>query len=163
MYVRDAVPSDGERAMEVLARVAEEGLIATEPPVDVPARAERFREGLAAGSTRSWMLCDDDDEIVGLLGLHETKTEGVLGLGVSIAAAHRGAGGGRMLIERALRWAREQSPAHKIELEVWPENEKAIALYEALGFEHEGFRRNHYRRRDGSLRSAVLMAIAVGD
>ncbi len=67
-----------------------------------------------------------------------------------------------MLVERALRWAREEPEAHKVELEVWPENERAIALYEALGFEHEGLRRNHYRRRDGSLRSAVLMAIAVG-
>ncbi len=163
MYVRDAVPSDGERAMEVLAGVAEEDLVVTEPPVDVAARAAKFREGLASGGARYWILCEDDGAIVGLLGLHQTMAAGVRRLGIVIAAGRRGLGGGRLLMERALRWARAEPAVHKVELEVWPENERAIALYEGLGFEHEGLRRNHYRRRDGSLRSAVLMAIAVGD
>lgn len=48
-------------------------------------------------------------------------------------------------------------------LEVWPDNERAIALYEAYGFEREGLRRDHYRRRDGTLRSSVLMARLLGD
>lgn len=47
---------------------------------------------------------------------------------------------------------------HKIELEVWPDNARAIALYARAGFEVEGVRRNHYRRRDGTLRSAMIMA-----
>ena len=51
--------------------------------------------------------------------------------------------------------------AHKVELEVWPDNARAIALYLSAGFEIEGFRRDHYRRRDGTLRSAVLMARPV--
>jgi putative acetyltransferase len=47
---------------------------------------------------------------------------------------------------------------HKVELEVFPDNGPALALYRSLGFEQEGVRRDHYRRRDGSLRSAVIMA-----
>ena len=61
-----------------------------------------------------------------------------------------------MLIEAALE-ARPPD-AHKIELEVFPDNEAAIELYRSLGFEQEGLRRDHYRREDGSLRSALLMA-----
>ena len=34
----------------------------------------------------------------------------------------------------------------------------AIALYSSAGFEVEGLRRDHYRRRDGRLRSALVMA-----
>lgn len=48
--------------------------------------------------------------------------------------------------------------AHKVELEVWPDNSRAISLYESAGFEVEGPRRDHYLRRDGSLRSFLLMA-----
>ncbi len=61
-----------------------------------------------------------------------------------------------MLLEAAI----DARPAdvHKIELEVWPHNEAAIALYERLGFEREGLRRDHYRRRDGHLHSSVIMA-----
>ena len=51
--------------------------------------------------------------------------------------------------------------AHKVELEVWPDNVRAIGLYESAGFEVEGLKRNHYRRRDGSLRSALVMGLLV--
>ena len=48
--------------------------------------------------------------------------------------------------------------AHKISLEVWADNARAISLYAAAGFEVEGLRRDHYRRRDGRLRSTLIMA-----
>lgn len=35
---------------------------------------------------------------------------------------------------------------------------QTVALYARSGFAVEGFRRDHYRRRDGSLRSTLLMA-----
>ena len=164
MFVREALVGDAERCAAILAAVAEEDLIATEPPVDVEARAEGFRGMLVPGRPdRLWVLCEGEgEELVGLLGLHPTPADGVLMLGTAILDGHRGAGGGRRLMEAALEWARGAEGVHKVELEVWPDNERAIAYYEALGFEHEGLRRDHYRRRDGSLRSARLMAIAVG-
>ncbi len=102
MFVRKAKIDDGEDMAVIMAAVAEEGLIATEPPVDLEARAQRFREFI---------------------------------LGHAPACG-----------------------AHKIELEVWTDNARAIALYASAGFEVEGLRRDHYRRRDGRLRSALLMA-----
>ena len=39
-----------------------------------------------------------------------------------------------------------------------PDNVAASELYKSAGFEVEGLRRSHYRRRDGSLKSALLMA-----
>ncbi|MHB8693226.1 MAG: GNAT family N-acetyltransferase, partial [Solirubrobacteraceae bacterium] len=51
--------------------------------------------------------------------------------------------------------------AHKLTLEVWPDNGRAIALYAKAGFEVEGLLRDHYRRRDGSLRSALIMGLRL--
>ena len=82
---------------------------------------------------------------------------GVLSLGMAIHAPARGRGGGRALLSAAQEHARS-SGAHKISLEVWIDNARAIALYAAAGFEVEGLRRDHYRRRDGRLRSTLLMA-----
>jgi hypothetical protein len=45
---------------------------------------------------------------------------------------------------------------HKIELEVWPDNEAAIGS-RTPRFEREGLRREHYRRGDGKLHSSAIM------
>ncbi len=43
--------------------------------------------------------------------------------------------------------------------DVFPHNEAAIALYRRVGFVEEGLLRRHYRRRDGELWDALLMAL----
>ncbi len=140
----------------IIAAVAEEGLIGTEPPVDVEARAERFRESIDAdGRDVLWVL-DDAGVVVGNAGVHE-QVPGVLYLGMAISTEARGRGGGRALLEAVVEHALA-SGAHKLELEVWVDNARAIALYASAGFEVEGLRRDHYRRRDGRLRSALIMS-----
>jgi RimJ/RimL family protein N-acetyltransferase len=141
----------------VLAAVAEENFIATQPPVDLEQRAARFREIIERGDPAAiWILEDDDGRQVGHAVVEES-VRGVLTLGMAILADARGRGGGRALLDAVQRHARAVG-AHKISLEVWTDNARAISLYAAAGFEVEGLRRDHYRRRDGTLRSALIMA-----
>ena len=77
-----------------------------------------------------------------------------------VAATHRGQGIGRRLLEEAVGWARV-SGILKLELHVFPWNEPALGLYEAFGFEREGYRKQHYER-DGEYVDAILMAYRVG-
>ncbi len=157
MRARPATADDADAFALVVAAVAEEGRwIATEPPVDVAKRAALVRESRARGD-RLFVLEDDDGRVVGCLGLHQVGARGVVSLGMCIVADARGRGGGRLLMDAAMAWLQD-SEMHKVELEVWPDNERAIALYERYGFEVEGLRRDHYRRRDGSLRSSLIMA-----
>jgi putative acetyltransferase len=157
MDVRRARPDDAEAFVDVLASVAaEKRWIATEPGFDRDARVERVRASIEAGEER-WVLEDDDGEIVGNLGLHPTHARGVVSLGMAIVARARGRGGGRMLMDAALVWLAD-SENHKVELEVWPDNGRAVALYARYGFAVEGLRRDHYRRGDGALRSSLIMA-----
>jgi RimJ/RimL family protein N-acetyltransferase len=103
-----------------------------------------------------------DGQIVGRLSLardrHPASTH-VADLGLMVAASHRRRGIGRALLEQAVRWARDHKIA-KLELHVFPHNEAAIALYEGFGFEREGYRKAHYRRRSGYV-DAILMALDV--
>jgi RimJ/RimL family protein N-acetyltransferase len=57
----------------------------------------------------------------------------------------------------AEEWA-GRAGIQKLELHVFPHNAPALALYAKLGYEHEGFRRRHYRRPDGRYEDVVLMA-----
>lgn len=158
--VRAATPQDASAIAGVLAAVAEEDLLATEPPVDVEAQTRRVRELIEAGDPgRTWVL-EDGARVVGSAGVQERAVHGVLSLGMAILPEARGRGGGRALLAAIVDHAR-RCGAHKLELEVWPTNAPAIALYVSEGFELEGNRREHYRRRDGSLRSSVVMALRL--
>ncbi len=97
--------------------------------------------------------------MVGQAGVQASGAQGVVSFGMAVLAEARGRGGGRELLEAVLDHARTAG-AHKLELEVWP-NGRAIGLYASGGFEVEGLRRRHYRRRDGSLRSALVMAVLL--
>jgi RimJ/RimL family protein N-acetyltransferase len=83
----------------------------------------------------------------------------VADLGLMIDGSYRRQGIGRALMQEAERWAGANGVT-KLELHVFPWNEPAIALYESLGYEREGYRKNHYVR-DGTYADAVLMALTV--
>jgi RimJ/RimL family protein N-acetyltransferase len=103
-----------------------------------------------------------DGLIVGRLSLARDQhpaSAHVADLGLMVAATHRRRGIGQALLEEAVHWARERG-VKKLELHVFPHNEAAIALYDRFGFEREGYRKRHYRRRDGYV-DAILMAYEV--
>src|SRR5919199_1001151 len=134
MEVRPARFEDAEAFARVIAEVAaEERWIGTQPPVDVAAYAERVRGWLRGGEDVVWVLVEDG-RVVGTLGLHPTHAAGVMSLGMCIVADARGRGGGRLLMDTAIVHALDAG-LHKLELEVWPDNERAIGLYESYGFE----------------------------
>jgi putative acetyltransferase len=157
MVIRRATLDDALPMAMLMKEIAPEGFVGTEPPVDVEARAAQFRETIDAGEPNALWALDDDGRLVGNLGIRESVA-GVLGLGMGSLREARGQGWGRELLRTAIEHAR-CSGAHKLELEVWLDNARAIALYASEGFEVEGIRRDHYRRRNGSLRSTLIMAL----
>jgi putative acetyltransferase len=160
LIVRPATAADVPAFVELLAEVAQEGTVATEPGFDRAAREAAVRELIENDGPETSFVLEHGGAVVGAIGVHATPVPGVLTVGMMITRRHRGRGGGRALLRAAIEHARAAG-AHKVELEVWPDNEAAIGLYEAEGFELEGVRRDHYRRRDGSLRSARLMSLLL--
>jgi putative acetyltransferase len=153
--VRPARLEDCEALARGMSAVVAEGRwLATE---ETPAAEleQRFRASVEWDGFFLFVL-EDGGRPVGAAGLQPTQADGVLSLGMWVLHEWRGRGGGRLLVEAAL--GSRPPGVHKIELEVFPDNEAAIGLYRSAGFEQEGMRRDHYRRRDGSLRSSLLMA-----
>lgn len=159
MLIRRATPEDLDGFIAVVVAVADEQRwIGTESPVDSDALAARLRTKLAEDD--ALFVLDDGARIVGTMDVSRTRVAGVASLGMAIVADQRGRGHGRAMLEAAIAHARGER-MHKLELEVWPDNERAIALYASCGFETEGIRRDHYRRRDGTLRSSQIMALLL--
>jgi RimJ/RimL family protein N-acetyltransferase len=136
---------------ELFAAVAQErDGIATEPPVDIDARAEQF-----ARSADASIVAVADGRIIG--GIHvDASRHGFGEFGMMIDRGWRGRGAGTALVRAAIDWARGQG-LHKLCLEVFPHNTAGIALYARCGFVEEGRRVKQYRRANGELWDAIVM------
>jgi putative acetyltransferase len=101
------------------------------------------------------------EELVGSAGLHPVtgslRTRHVAGLGMCVAPAWWGRGVGSELMRRLLEWADNWAGLLRIELGVFSDNARAIALYRKFGFEHEGTQRA-WALRDGAYTDSLMMA-----
>jgi L-phenylalanine/L-methionine N-acetyltransferase len=164
--IRHADPSDAEQ----LTRLADE--VSAEPEGWLISVAGEWR---SAGDERRFLKAlrryphaavfvaeREDGTLVGRLSVgrdpHPASTH-VADVGLMVAQAARRQGVGTALMEAAVEWAR-QAGVRKLELHVFPWNDAALALYEAFGFEREGYRKRHYRR-GGEFVDAILMAYEV--
>jgi ribosomal protein S18 acetylase RimI-like enzyme len=151
--IRPAREGDRMELALIFAGVAEElDWIATEPPVDVDARA-------AAWTIDAIVVAEMAGEILGLLSLERSR-HGYGEVALAVAPAHRGRGIGSALLEVAIDTARAEG-MHKLCLSVFAHNETAIALYRKFGFVEEGRRVKHYRRADGQLWDSVEMGLLL--
>jgi [ribosomal protein S18]-alanine N-acetyltransferase len=78
----------------------------------------------------------------------------------AVDPARRGAGLGRMLLEKHLENL-ERGGARLVFLEVADDNEAALKLYRRAGFQEIGRRENYYQRADGSKRAAVNLRLEM--
>jgi ribosomal protein S18 acetylase RimI-like enzyme len=82
-------------------------------------------------------------------------------LGVGVLPKHRGRGIGTALIRATVERARAVGLT-RVELAVREDNARAIALYETLGFIHEGVKRNAVRL-DGKYENLVCMGLLLDE
>jgi len=80
--------------------------------------------------------------------------------GVSVLREWWGRGVARALLETLLAWAREGGVVRKVNLRVRADNERAIALYERLGFMREG-RMTRDLFVDGVFHDTLLMGLGI--
>ncbi|MHC9059915.1 GNAT family N-acetyltransferase [Pantoea sp. y20] len=85
------------------------------------------------------------------------RTRHSISFGISVDPAFGGRGIGEKLIRHAIDYAFNWLGIMRIELEVFHDNERALRLYQKLGFEREGVKRKACLR-DGEYHDIVQMA-----
>ncbi|MBS7806892.1 GNAT family N-acetyltransferase [Variovorax sp. PCZ-1] len=163
LQIRAAEPED---AAALSALIGSEGVFegtSQLPMMPVASRLDRFSKLDPAGLLL--VACTEtfnaQQKIVGMIGLHLVqpglRRAHVRGLGISVAKNFQGQGVGQLLMEAALHWADNWAGILRVELTVFADNARAIALYERHGFVHEGTMRGHMLR-DGIYADTYLMA-----
>ncbi len=148
----------------MFAQVADEGRwLGTEAGFDRDHRAEQLRAAIDAPDTSRPLVVEwtTTGEIVGTGHAH-LRSYGVVEIGMCLVTRWRGQGIGVQLLDELVTQSRDLG-GHKVALQVFPHNERAVALYRARGFVIEGRLVRHYRRRDGQLWDAILMGLPLDD
>lgn len=107
----------------------------SEPWPDIAVRGE------LTNKLALWLVALEDGEVVGYVGSQTVLQEADM-MNIAVADTHRRRGIAKMLVEELIR----QLDAYQLTLEVRASNAPAISLYEALGFQQVGLRKNYYRK-----------------
>jgi putative acetyltransferase len=152
--IRPARDDDRRPLAVVFAAVAEErDGIATEPPVDIDARAASWNlDGLLVAVAGA--------QVVGSVHVNRSP-HGFGEIDIAVAREWRGRGVGSALLAAAIEWAGDRG-LHKLSLSVFAHNAAAIAVYRKLGFVEEGRRVEQYRRQSGELLDVIDMGLRLG-
>lgn len=158
LTIRRAEPGDFEAARRIFA-----GPTAIRGTLQLPfPTAEDWRKRLAEmpPGTMQLLACADD-EPVGQLGLHGNpltpRRAHAASIGMAVRDDWQGQGVGTALMQAAVDLADRWLNLHRLELDVYTDNEAGIRLYKRFGFVIEG---THvaYAFRDGAYVDAFTMA-----
>ena len=107
----------------------------SEPWPDIAVRGE------LTNKLALWLVAVEDGVVAGYVGSQTVLQEADM-MNIAVADSHRRRGIAKMLVEELIR----QLDAYQLTLEVRASNAPAISLYEALGFQQVGLRKNYYRK-----------------
>ena len=127
------------------------------PYVSVAQRRMRH-EARAAGQTE--LVAAIEGSVIGWADLRPAtnpRRSHVASLGMAVHDAYAGRGAGRALLAALIDQADRWLHFTRLELTVFADNDRAIALYERFGFEREGLLRA-YAWRDGAYADCTVMA-----
>jgi putative acetyltransferase len=96
------------------------------------------------------LIAIEQGQVIASAGVHSAgfsvRRRHVAGLGICVAHERQEQGIGSEMMKRLLDWCDNWAGYLRIELNVYTDNERAIALYRRFGFEMEGTHRAHALR-----------------
>lgn len=113
-------------------------------------------------SNATVLIAEADNKIIGLLFFipnTKKKNSHTGEFGVSVHPHYQGIGIGRILVERLIKWAKENEQIEKVCLNVFATNHNAVRLYKNLGFIEEGRHVKAVRQLTGEYVDVLQMYI----
>lgn len=118
---------------------------------DHPWDKKEFLSLLSLPTTKGWI-----DEASLLLVSHVMDEMEILT--ILVHPNSRGKGKAVALLNHLISYAKKHA-VQQIFLEVNVENKPAISLYEKMGFQKTGVRKNYYKMKDGTFKDALLYTL----
>jgi putative acetyltransferase len=127
------------------------------PFVSVETRRKRHA---ASDAAHTRLVAEIEGKVIGIAALHPAgnlRRSHAASIGMAVHDGYTGRGAGRALLAALIDQADRWLDIRRLELTVFADNARAIALYERFGFEREGVMRA-YAFRDGAYADTLAMA-----
>ena len=157
--IRTYESSDKEGLISMYAGLSEESLQWSMPPYN----RERIEWWTSNLENRIVLIAHDGERIAGHLQISIGTSPRFREMGELFTYLHQdyqNVGLGAALLREGIRIARERH-LHRVELTVIADNHRAIRLYEKIGFQREGLKRENYLGEDGRYHDEIVMGILL--
>lgn len=161
LTIRRVEPADAEAIARMMGDPTVYPGLMQVPFPGVAGWADRLKTPPVQGSLDLFLIAERDGQAVGSAGLHPVgpslRRRHVAMLGISVVGPAQGQGVGSALMAALLDYADRWAGVLRVELQVYADNARAIALYRKFGFVLEGTHRA-YALRDGVYVDSLSMA-----
>lgn len=164
--IREAQPRDAAAILSALNQIGGETDFLTfgGGELNYPVEAqENIIEAFAIRDNSVMMVAEIEGKVVAIAtfdGAPRARLAHTGELGISILQAYWGLGIGRRMMDMLIDWAGRTGVIRKINLRVHEKNERAIELYEKIGFRQEGVISREYQI-DGQFFANIWMGLAI--
>ena len=151
--------ADKESLISMYAQLSEESLRWSMPPYNRE-RIERWSSNL---DNSIIIVAAEKDRIAGHLQISIGTSPPFRAIGdlfIYIHQEYQNVGLGAALMTEGLRLAQARH-LHRVELTVVADNHPALNLYEKIGFQREGLKRENYLGGDGRYHDEIIMGILL--
>ena len=147
LFLKEAEVSDAQHLLDFFKDVATESDYMTLAPEGLgmtKQELEIFAETQAQTDNQLCLLLYLGEDLVGVLNMAAYQKRALRRIGevfIVVRKAYWNKGLGRILLEEGIAWAEGTNLLRKLDLSVQVRNERAVHLYQTLGFEIEGLRK----------------------
>ena len=152
-------PADKEGLISMYAGLSQEALRWSMPPYN----SQRIERWISNMENTITLIAHDENRVVGHLQISIGTSPRFREMGdlfIYLHQEYQNVGLGTALMNQAITLARERR-LHRVELTVVADNHRAIHLYEKVGFQREGLKRENYLGEDEKYHDEIIMGILL--
>ncbi|MBF8807608.1 MAG: GNAT family N-acetyltransferase [Enterococcus lacertideformus] len=167
LTIREAKVEDANRLLTMMQQVNKETdfLIMDEnilslKPETLAIEIDYLRESI----NNLLLIASTNTKIIGVISVkaeEQFRTAHVGEVGISVLKDYWGLGVGTMMLEEVLFWAKENGVLFRLELDVQVRNERAVRLYQKMGFKIEAIMKRGARKEDGEFLDVYKMSLLL--
>lgn len=164
--LRNPIPEDAATLLEYLRKTAGETDFLIRYPEECTMTLEQeqtFLQNSLQNPDSIMILCEVEGKLAGNCNLarhNKLKTRHRASIGIALTKEFWGLGIGTVLFEEMIRLAKHWG-IEQLELEVFADNHRAMALYQKMGFQIVAEHPNFIKRKDGTYVNEYLMVKKV--